>query len=1142
MDKIMELYGTSISDFEKPPKGYGIVPFYWWLGDKLTRERITWQMEKVRNHSISGLQINYAHGFSGGNSYGLTLESDPALFTDEWWELFEWFLKQGKKEGFAVSLSDYTLGTPGQGWYTDEIIEEHPDMMGYLLKEKHGMIKMGKAEKVVFPDNLLAVYVITDDEVRRISQEDAEKGNAFEGIEDGKLCVVYAEKQPFSINPMHPQAGKEVCKHFFDRFEEHAPGEGGKGLNFFFSDELNFGISGKLWDEFFAEEFQRRKGYDLCDYLPCLFMECGNNFAKIRLDYYDVIVAREEENYFQVVYDWHEKRNMIYGCDHGGRGYDLTEFGDYFRTQKYNQGPGCDQPNLASDIIKNKVASSISHLYGRKRTWLEGFYGSGWGTTSGEFMDAVTRNFVMGHNLLSVHGMYYSTYGGWWEWAPPCNTFHMPYWDDMGIAFGAIERMSYMLSQGVHRCDVAVLYPVMAVEGGVEADKAIRTAFDSVKNLYESGIDVDFIDYQSILDAEIQKGRIEKSGESYQVIILPEMRTVRLSMIQKLEEFCRRGGIVLGIGEPPAYCDSWDALEIKKNLINIHFNIKVEQIVDTVRSFVKEDVIFPVESGRKYMLHRFINGQDFYMVYGGQAGDEYGFHTKGNAVFWNPYDGKRYSLSAREKGEYVFVKLPLSGSELQLISFTSEKEAFPKWRGIGEEKEKLALSDEWHFSLIPCLDNQFGDYSIPASDEKIGAQVRMLHWLTSCFEKPGEFLCGGRECRCGFGPYYLKKGPFPDRERYLDAIKKAVQGEKDGFFPYEFSFRYGKWDDPGVQGYHGLKGKISDAFLTMGKKVETLIGTEYVPEECGKGYLFATYIRCSHDGEIDILCGDLKPEYLYIDGRQIENLEKKIWLSQGVHHVVAAYDQVGRTWLLFAKGEISEQKYPLSMNWYEQKNLVPLDGLYQEDYPKYEWYWFEAPPAVKSVEIAANGNVVVWVDGAEAKAEKAADSFGRERFHSAYIPQRKSRVVIRVENKGTYHGGACFKEPILLQCGEGLLKAGDWGKIEGLACYSGKVLYRQFVEIREENEGERMELEIDGLSSSAKVFVNGCEAGTKVSAPWLFDITPYMHKGKNEIGICVSNTLANHYRSIPSRYCQNTESGILGASRILFSSFGDNAI
>ena len=75
---------------------------------------------------------------------------------------------------------------------------------------------------------------------------------------------------------------------------------------------------------------------DIRPLLPAIFMDMGDETPKIRLDYYDVIIQLEE-NYFKTIYEWHESRNMIYGCDHGGRGYDVTEFGDYFRTQKFNQ-------------------------------------------------------------------------------------------------------------------------------------------------------------------------------------------------------------------------------------------------------------------------------------------------------------------------------------------------------------------------------------------------------------------------------------------------------------------------------------------------------------------------------------------------------------------------------------------------------------------------------------------------------------------------------------------------------------------------------------------------------------------------------------------------------------------------------------
>ncbi len=104
--------------FRNPPHGYGIVPFYWWMGDPLTRERLAYETDRMKGHSVAGLQINYAHSCEGGLIYGLTYPSDPPLFSDEWWDLTGFLMKKGKEDGFSVSLSDYTLGSPGQGYYT----------------------------------------------------------------------------------------------------------------------------------------------------------------------------------------------------------------------------------------------------------------------------------------------------------------------------------------------------------------------------------------------------------------------------------------------------------------------------------------------------------------------------------------------------------------------------------------------------------------------------------------------------------------------------------------------------------------------------------------------------------------------------------------------------------------------------------------------------------------------------------------------------------------------------------------------------------------------------------------------------------------------------------------------------------------
>ena len=72
-------------------------------------------------------------------------------------------------------------------------------------------------------------------------------------------------------------------------------------------------------------------------------------------------------------------------------------------------------------------------MYQRPRVWLEGYHSLGWGANPDGLMYATNENFVFGATLLNLHGLYYSTRGGYWEYAPPCYHFRMPYWAHMNV-------------------------------------------------------------------------------------------------------------------------------------------------------------------------------------------------------------------------------------------------------------------------------------------------------------------------------------------------------------------------------------------------------------------------------------------------------------------------------------------------------------------------------------------------------------------------------------------------------------------------------------------------------------------------------------------------------------------------------------
>jgi len=317
-----------------------------------------------------GLQINYAHSDRGGPSYGLTFPSEPPLFSPSWWELVGWFMGEAKQRGLAISLSDYTLGV-GQGWSVEEVLKANPDLQGSVLKaetketegDREFLWQLAAQPLAISACRLAGGQAVADSltDLRGLVQGDLLRWPAPAGR--WRVVAVRAERVAPSLDPMHPRSGAAYAGKFFGQFTDRHPDEGGKGLNFFFSDELEFRVGGHLWNARFAEEFRQRKGYDIVPELAALFTDLGPRTPKVRLDFSAVQVALTEEGFFKPVFDWHQQRGMIYGCDHGGRGRNVVEFGDYFRTQRWNQGPGCDQPGLSSDIIKNKVASSISHLY-----------------------------------------------------------------------------------------------------------------------------------------------------------------------------------------------------------------------------------------------------------------------------------------------------------------------------------------------------------------------------------------------------------------------------------------------------------------------------------------------------------------------------------------------------------------------------------------------------------------------------------------------------------------------------------------------------------------------------------------------------------------------------------------------------------
>lgn len=1145
--------------FINPPKGYGEVPFYWWQGDTLTRERLLWQLNQLQNKGISSLQINYSHLDYGGLSYGLSNPSKPALFTNAWWDLFKWFAAEAQKRDMTVSLSDYTLGV-GQGFSMDEALNQNPDLNGSLLKCFTKVLTGSVSFKM--PENIFSVTAFKikkDSSVISDSRKDLlnllKEGTLINnfGSDNWKVICVYSERQIPSYDPMNPLSGKSYNKYFFGKFEKALNESGSGALNFFFSDELNFRLNGNLWNSSFAYEFKKRKGYDILPYLDALFVDIGDITPKIKLDYNDVIVSLSEENFFRPVYQWHQDRGLIFGCDHGGRGKDVSEFGDYFRTQRWNQGPGSDQPKLSKDIIKAKVASSIAHLYNRPRVWLEGFHSSGWGTTSADITDAIFADFTAGYNLLSLHGLYYTTLGGWWEWAPPCNHFRMPYWNQIDPLMNCVQRLSYLLSQGYHRCDVAIIYPTETVVAEMDGERSVTVSFETGEQLYNAGIDFDFIDFESLARSEVKNKELQISGEKYKVLIVPSMKVIHFASLKKIEEFKNAGGIIVNIGEIPVATEKNGAND--KEVARI-----VKDSFSKCRSIIQCDAAnevpiaisgkysadFKILTGykeRPYVMHRIIGERDVYVLYNFRAGSRCFFKAKGMVQLWNPWNGETVSLSgfAKTTDKGTEVTLPLSEKEIQIIVFDMGK---PEYRNVLAKtrvSKETVLSNNWEFELKPSLDNQWGDFQLPASNELMGAQVRQLK-LDEEKEYSEKIPGTGKATKyisCGYGNQFLKIGALPNMPSADELIdmkpgnpgeEVMIAGNKYRWEEYAFSWQHGVEGDFGHQGYHGLKGMMYDNFIRLGALKDVNMSKKRIPEPEGNYYILYSSVIAPYDGIFDLLTGDVKPLVLYVNNSKSDLRQKSFILNKGANKILMIYGKACETYLIFRRqGLALPLKQPVSMCWFGDYAVLPFDCFSAIDSSGV--FSFRSAPGLHSFMFEAYGKVTVRIDGIQTETITGPVQPDGLTTYNVNLQKSKpsgSDVVLKIRYQPGYSGAGAIPQYITQRCGRGAISLGDWSEIDGLKAYSGGAWYRKKINIDAEDLKNKLEIDLGDLVSSAEMFVNGKSAGIKLSPPWTFNITQLARPGENLIEILIYNTLANNYTSIPTLYRGAIKSGLIG--------------
>ena len=1046
--------------FANPPKGYGNVPFYWWTGDSLNIDRLTEQLEILSDASTDGLCVSYNHthadvdtvlNAAGHGPCGRVSGGEPRVLSPEWRKIWNEFSRKCAEKGIGLGMDDYVIAWPKNGEFIDSILSEP------AIKAYQGALKKIRVADGRTPDNVLTVAGKVKDSTDYICSEPA----------------------PW----LHPDLGGEIVEKYFQPFEDSMDGEALKGMNYFFQDELQYDLNLRSWCEDMPEQFFRRKGYDIVPLLPKLFIDNASEIdaeaARVRLDYAEVLTQLSEERYFKPVFDWNESRGLIYGCDPEGRGLRPLQYLDYFRAISWFTAPGNDAPARGSSFRQTKVSSSIAHLYGRPRTWLEAFHSMGWDANGALLKTQLDHHIIAGGNLLCMHGLYYSTHGGWWEWAPPCFHFRMPYWEHMKLWLKYAERMCFLLSQGTHVCDVAILYPTETMQAipGTGPD----ATFEVSDRLSAHGIDYDFVDYQSLQRSEVDGAVLRNpiSGESYKLLVLADAKAMHRETREKIDEFRNAGGIVLE---------------------------DTTATVARIRSLINTD--FRSSGGGGRVLHRHIGERDVYMVMSVENGDSLYFRSLGKVEKWDAMDASVTEvpvLSTDAQGTWLRYEGQSGNSMLFVFS---PGEALRRTDGkVEDSPECQSVSGDWTVTYIPTMDNGWGDFRLPATNGCIGVEARRMN---------GQIY--------GYGPYMMSCNPGEgvDPDEFL-----ATGMDRAQWTPYVWSWQYGVPDSPGSQGWHGLKSKVDARFLILDKA-----GLQ----------VFRTNAYAPSSGSYRLVSEGSRPYRILVDGEDVNPGEirlRKGWHSLVIAYTdtkKAEYD------LSRKRGEFLDFRDRGMVMLYPENAPEPREyGMY-DGIVASKWYGtgflefnpfigggrreyrFETAPGTAAMHLSVNGSISrVTVDGKPARLTREGGGY---KAVPAFVSAGVASVCVTGTPDRGCPGASFFAEPVHMDCTAGRMPAGDWSQYGALEFYSGAVRYVKDIPIH--GDASSVTLNLGDVDATCEVSVNGVRAGALIGRPYSIDITGLVKEGDNRIEVLVYSSLANHYSTVPSPYRGTPRAGLLG--------------
>jgi hypothetical protein len=123
-----------VATFRQPPDEYGPNPAWWWTGERLSPERLEWQ---IRQFHAGGLrQVTVISIAPHGPRSGFPPD-DPPFYSDEWWACFRHVARLARRLEMKLWYFDHIGVFPTR--FPVDLVERNPEFRAReLLRVRTG--------------------------------------------------------------------------------------------------------------------------------------------------------------------------------------------------------------------------------------------------------------------------------------------------------------------------------------------------------------------------------------------------------------------------------------------------------------------------------------------------------------------------------------------------------------------------------------------------------------------------------------------------------------------------------------------------------------------------------------------------------------------------------------------------------------------------------------------------------------------------------------------------------------------------------------------------------------------------------------------------------------------------------------------